>query len=679
MSTKTPQEPKVAREAGSVAAGARQYKRKRRPPRELGILASVVLCAAVFGLLDNRFIRTGPALTILNNMSTDGLMLIGMTVVIVCGAFDLSVGSTLLAGGLTSALLMKSGCPVPLAVLAGLLSGALIGCANGLVITRLKINPFIATLGTMSIVRGLVLVVTKSIPPSGFAESFGRLAWADLHGIPFPVILMVVCIVVADVLMRRLRYLRQAYFVGSNEDAAALTGINVSAVKMFAFILTGVLSALAGIMVASKANSVDPNEGLGAELRIIAAVIVGGASLSGGRGTVLGSFLGLLLMQTITTGLVFVGVPPDMQLVAVGLVLILAVLIDQAGSVLGKKLIPLLTQTRSRKVERVVNVVLGIALVVVLLTKLGGAGGGRTAGAGPGGRQKYVEISLVTGHSYWIDGKAGLRDKAKELGVDADFQGPANTDANQQIQCVERAIAQKVDGLLLVPSSDGLTPVINKAIDSGIPVICVDTDAPSSKRYCFIGTGNYNAGYQGGLKMAELLHGRGDIAILTVPGQVNLGERVQGYRDALKKYPDIRVIQEINSMSSQNEATKQVRAMLQAHPDIAGFACVEAGGGVGIAVAVKESGKAGKIKIVAMDRDDSTLHFIEEGVVDASVAQRSYTMTYEALQMLYDIRNGRVKLVEDWKRADVNPLPPYVDTGSFIIDKSNVRYFYHKR
>lgn len=664
--------------------------RRRFKARELTIFISVLVCAAIFGMINPKFLgilpgggfSADPIITLLLGVSIDGLVLIGMTIVIICGGFDLSVGSTMAAGGLVTALLLKAGTPVYLAVTAGLIAGLVIGYLNGLIITRLKVNPFITTLGTMSIIRGLVLVVTKNNPPGGFPESFKQIAWGQILGIYYPIIILVIALILADVLLRNLKYLRQTYFVGSNEDAAGLTGMNVNAIKTFAFMLTGVLAALAGIIIAARGNSIDPNEGMGAELRVIAAVIVGGASLSGGRGTILGAFLGLMLMQIITTGLVFAGVAPEAQMVAVGLVLILAAMIDQAGQSFGKNIKELLTQTRSKKVERIINVILGIALIAVIIAKFTGGGPAPTvtaAGKSNAPKQKYVMIAIATGLSYWIDGKAGMMDKAKELGVDAYFTGPSGTDLNEQSQAVERAIAEGVDGIIVVPATDGLTPTINKAIDKGIPVVCVDTDAPSSKRYSFIGTGNFNAGFQGGTELGKILKGKGDVAILTVPGQDNLNQRVEGYRAALKKYPDIKIIQELNTMSSTTEGQKVCRAILQARPDLAAFACVEASGGQSAAVAVKEANLVGKVKIVAMDRDEPTIRFIEEGVINASIGQRSYSMTYTALQMLYNIRNDQVKLVDDWKKANISPLPPSVDTGSFVINKENAHQFYHEK
>ena len=243
------------------------------------------------------------------------------------------------------------------------------------------------------------------------------------------------------------------------------------------------------------------------------------------------------------------------------------------------------------------------------------------------------------------------------------------------MDAIKTAIAQKVDGIIMVPVAPSVGPAIDEAIEAGIPVVCADSDAPNSKRYSRIGTGDYNAGCLGGEQLAKLLGGRGEVALIYVPGWVNLGKRVEGYKAALAKYPDIKIVALGNDQGSQTEAEKACGAILQTYPNLAGFGCVAAIGGQGAAVAVKQAGKVGKVKIVAMDRDDATLQFVKEGVIDASVAQRTYTMAYLALQMLYDLRNDRIKFNKNWQENGINPLPPDVDTGSFIINRENVDYF----
>lgn len=656
--------------------GARPGRRRLRL-RELTILVSVLICYGVFSYLNADF-RTGEtAMTILLGASVDGLIVIGMTIVIVAGCFDLSVGSTMALSGLVTGMLLVGKAPVPVAVLVGLATGAVVGFVNGVLVTKLKINPFITTLGTMSMLRGIVLVSTKSSYPTGFPDTYMQIAWGKLFGIPLPILYLVVATVLADFLLRKLRYLRQVYFIGSNEEAAVLTGIKVDNVKLFSFVLIGVLAAMAGILVTAKGNALDPNEGIGAELRVIAAVIVGGASLSGGRGTILGSFLGLMLMQVIATGLVFERVPPEAQQIAVGAVLILAAIVDRAGSNWGRGLLPALTRTKNKKMERLFNVVLAVAVVVLLLIRFApsGASSASTSMAHSGRRQTYVMIAAATWGPYWIDSKNGLNDKARELGVDCDFEGPSTVDVNAQMDYIRKAIARKVDGIIAVPMADSLTPAINEAIDAGIPVVCADADAPSSRRYSFIGTGNFNAGVEGGKQLAKLIGGKGEVALVTIPGADNLNQRVAGYRKAFESYPDIKVVAVGNDQGSSTIAQQQCRAILQAHPNLVGFGCVAAIGGQGAAVAVKEAKRAGQVKIVAMDRDEATLNFIKEGLIQASIAQRTYSMTYIALQLLYNLRNNDIHLINDWKKVGVNPLPPNVDTGCFTITKDTVSYF----
>jgi ribose transport system substrate-binding protein len=326
--------------------------------------------------------------------------------------------------------------------------------------------------------------------------------------------------------------------------------------------------------------------------------------------------------------------------------------------------------------ERAVIVLLALALIVVAVLHFSRGGPAATESAAQDvANQRYVLITFINGSPYWIDSKAGLYDKAKELGVKADFAGSPTGDVNQQIDEIKRAIAQKVDGIVMIPVADTVSTAINEAIDHNIPVVCADADAPSSNRYCFIGTGHYNAGRQGGEKLASLLDGRGEVALIYLAGSDHLAKRIQGYKDALAKFPGIKVVAVGNDKGSQTEGEKECRAILQANPNVVGFGCVDAVAGEGAAVAVKLAGKAGKVKIVAMDRDEATLQFIRDGVIDASVAQRTYLMPYLALQMLYDLRNDRIRFTKDWRKVGVNPLPINVDTGTFVITKDNVDQF----
>jgi ribose transport system permease protein len=655
--------------------------------RELVIFLCVLITALVFYFIQpgsaNRFLTGDNLKAILTGIAPDGLIAIGMTFVIITGGFDLSVGSTLALGGYVASAALLNGYDTTTAVAMGILSGAAVGLVNGFIITKIKVNPLVTTLGTMTIVRGIVLVQTQGRVVTGLPQSFRQIGEGTAFGIFYPVIIFLGLLVVADLLLRHSRFLRQNYYVGGNEEAARLSGIDVDRVRMAMYVITGMLAALAGVITTAKNSSASPIAGIGAELRVIAAVVIGGASLSGGVGTVLGTFLGLLLTGMIANGLGFMSVSFYAEGIITGLILIVAVMIDQLTGERARGFWKLLTTTRNKKMERAINVALALVIIGLLIFWPRGEAGDAVANnaANPEAdpNEEYVFIGKSVSNPYWVDMRVGLEDRARALGVRADFRGASGTDVNEQIKQFEDAMARKPAGIIISPSGIGITTMINRAVDSGIPVICVDSDAPQSKRFSYVGTDNYNAGRQGGELLGKLLDGRGEVFLLSVPGEPNLEERVKGYQDALAKHPGIKIVDIGNDRADANEAAKVARSILSAHPNIAGVGCVDSGGGEGTAVVLREKGLAGKVKIVGMDRNDATLDLIEEGVIEASIAQRTYTMAYISLGMLYDLHHNKVKMVEDWRSAGVLPLPTNVDTGTVVITRENVRAFKRKK
>ncbi|MHB8523708.1 MAG: substrate-binding domain-containing protein [Limisphaerales bacterium] len=292
--------------------------------------------------------------------------------------------------------------------------------------------------------------------------------------------------------------------------------------------------------------------------------------------------------------------------------------------------------------------------------------------------EEYVLIAVSVGNAYWIDARDGFNDAARDLGVRATFTGPQGSDVKQQVDLIETAATRGVKGIIVVPAEpEAVIPSINRAIAAGIPVITQDTDSPNSQRYTFIGTGNFEAGRLGGELLARQIGGKGEVAILTIPGQWNLEERRRGYEAALAKLPEIKIVAIGNDQAEESQAAAEAKSILQAHPSLAGFGCVDAAGGAGAAVAVRDAGKKGAVKIIAMDRNEATLDFIQQEFIQASLAQRSYTMAYLGLQMLHDLNHGKIKMVADWRAAKTSPLPALVDTGAVVITPENVRYFRH--
>jgi ribose transport system permease protein len=279
------------------------------------------------------FLSSSNVKAMLVAVSTEAVLVVGMAIVIVGGGFDISVGSVLALAGLVTVQALKVGAPLPIGILMGLLCGALCGLVNGLLIARLGMSPLIATLGMMMAMRGLVTVhvhaygaASSEDLPAAFLN-LGQAKVADTQGF-WIVVIAFACVVVGDVLLRNLRWLRQVYYIGGNERAAALSGINVPRVRAVTYIICGTTAALAGILNSARFGTATYEAGMGVELQVIAECVIGGASLVGGQGTVLGAFLGVVLVNCIKTGLTQVGMPPDWQYVIVGGGLIFFVTVD---------------------------------------------------------------------------------------------------------------------------------------------------------------------------------------------------------------------------------------------------------------------------------------------------------------------------------------------------------------
>jgi ribose transport system permease protein len=310
---------------------AQAYLHKLMAAREITLIVLIVILIVVMSIASPYFLSLANFRAMAVGLVPTGVIVVGMAILLVSGGFDLSVGSVLALASTVCALLMIAGTPILPAILATLLLGAFIGLVNGLLITGLAINPLVATLGTMSVARGLALVFTEGFSLSSLPSSFGLLGNTNLFGLPPIVWLMIVLVGLGDFLLRRSTFFRQIYFIGSNERAARLSGISVDRVRVVAYVLTSALAALAGIMLASRLMSGTPTAGSGLELQVLAAAVIGGASLRGGEGTVLGAFLGAVFVALINNAMTMLAVSIYWQMIVTGAVLVAAVAIDMIG------------------------------------------------------------------------------------------------------------------------------------------------------------------------------------------------------------------------------------------------------------------------------------------------------------------------------------------------------------
>ena len=306
-------------------------------------LLGLLLMVVIFSVSAEGFFSIDNFWLVLTQISVNMCISVGMTLVILTGGIDLSVGSILALSGAVMAGLLKNGLELPAfnlfigftvlgAVLTGLLVGSFLGLFNGLMITVLRIPPFVATLAMMTIARGLTQLWTGGAAITGLGETFGYVGTARLAGVPVRVWTCVAIVGIAILVLKKTRFGRYVYAIGGNERAAKLSGLNVNRIKQRVYTIAGVLSAVGGLIVTSKLDSATPVAGDGYELDSIAAVVIGGTSLSGGKGSVLGTVIGTLIIGVLNSGLIILRVAPFWQKVIKGCVILLAVAIDRLNT-----------------------------------------------------------------------------------------------------------------------------------------------------------------------------------------------------------------------------------------------------------------------------------------------------------------------------------------------------------
>lgn len=306
-------------------------------------LIALLLMCLVVGLLSDKFLTVANGWNVMRQISVNVCISVGMTLVVLTAGIDLSVGSILAFCGAVTAFLIKFGIEIPSldlfigftllgGIVVGLLTGGLLGAFNGWTITRFKVPPFVATLAMLTIARGLTMLWTGGFPISGLGENFAVLGTGWFLGIPVPVWISAIVVVWAIIITKKTKLGRYIYAIGGNENAARLSGINIKKIKIIVYSLAGMLAAIGGLIVTSRLDSAQPNAGMSYELDAIAAVVIGGTSLSGGKGTILGTVLGAIIIGVLNNGLVLLDVSPFWQQVVKGLVILLAVILDKMGS-----------------------------------------------------------------------------------------------------------------------------------------------------------------------------------------------------------------------------------------------------------------------------------------------------------------------------------------------------------
>jgi ribose transport system substrate-binding protein len=295
--------------------------------------------------------------------------------------------------------------------------------------------------------------------------------------------------------------------------------------------------------------------------------------------------------------------------------------------------------------------------------------------------EKYFLVATNKKVPYWQNALAGLSRASAEMKVKAELAGPDTYDPQAERQELERVIAQKPSGILVSASDPNVVgPAIDSAMSQGIPVLTIDSDAPSSKRLFFVGTDNHRAGNVGGQYLAKLLNNTGNVVVFTINGQENLAERLQGYKEIFETHPQLKITQVVDMKGDPTVAFDTTKQLIDSKAKVNAFVCLEAIACPEVADVVSRANMTGKINIIAMDTDEKTLDFIEKGVISATISQKPFTMAYYGMKLVDELSHNKPNpLVADWAKDSFARVPTFVDTGSSLIDKSNVGSFLEQR
>ncbi|WP_097886401.1 ABC transporter permease/substrate-binding protein [Streptomyces sp. st140] len=633
----------------------------RRVLLDNGALSALVVLVVAMSLLSGDFLTTQNLLNVGVQAAVTAILAFGVTFVIVSAGIDLSVGSvaalsaTVLAWSATSA-----GVPVVLAVVLAVVTGIACGFVNGALISYGKLPPFIATLAMLSIARGLSLVISQG-SPIAFPDSVSRLGDTLGGWLPVPVLVMIAMGLITALILGRTFIGRSMYAIGGNEEAARLSGLRVKRQKIVIYALSGLFAAVAGIVLASRLVSAQPQAAQGYELDAIAAVVIGGASLAGGVGKASGTLIGALILAVLRNGLNLLSVSAFWQQVVIGVVIALAVLLDTlrrkagSGAASSAGTAPGAPGSGRRGVLKFAGAALAVALVVGAVSYFN---------SGSSGGTKKVGMSLSTlNNPFFVQMKEGAQAEAEKAGIDLTVTDAQN-DASQQANQLQNFTSSGVSSIIVNPvDSDAVGPGVRSANKADIPVIAADRGVNKADTATLVASDNVAGGKLAADALADKLGGKGSIVILQgTAGTSASRERGAGFAEGLKAYPDIKVVAKQPADFDRTKGLDVMTNLIQSHPGVTGVFAENDEMALG---AVKALGsKAGKsVSVVGFDGTPDGLKAVEAGTLYASVAQQPAELGKIAVQ-------NAVKAAKDEKVASTVKVPVKVVTRENVADFS---------
>ncbi|MEO8623144.1 MAG: substrate-binding domain-containing protein [bacterium] len=688
-------------------ANARTPITERLFPNNEWVLVLVIVAECIiFGLAGHNFATAGNAFEITRLSVEIGLLALALTPIIVSGGIDLSVGSMMgLAAVVLGYLWHDLGVSMPLAITITLLLGISGGALNAVLISRLKFPPLIVTLGTLSLFRGIAEGATGGTQHySGFPDAFLTLGQGYIGGrVPTQLPILIVAAACAAWWLHRTIAGRALYAIGHSAEGARYAGLPVGRQLASVYLVSGFAASLAAVIYVAHLGQAKSDAGTGYELMAITAVVLGGASIFGGRGTILGTVLGLFSIVLLQNGLRLTGQPAELSGILTGLLLIGTIVIDLLTRQVKSRPSQSTTATeqpevRNSQVAVLSVVILAGALIVAVSNWMlvgsmrrdlrGGvlAEAAATTGTAPVAGAHRPVIAMMPkakGDPYFISARKGADSAASALGVELLWDGPTDLDPAKQNEVVEAWITRGVDAIAVsVENKEAISTVLRKARAKGIKVVTWDADAESNARDFFVNQATpQGIGYTLTDEAARIMGGKGDFAIITASlSAANQNEWIKYIKERLAaKYPGMTLVAIQPSEGDRDRAFSETQTVLKVHPTVKVIMAIAAPAVPGAAEAVKQSGRT-DVKVTGLSLPNMCRPYIKSGVIESIVLWNTMDLGALSVRVAQALTNGDLKAGAS--SLDAGTLGKFQVTGDevrlgapFIFNKSNIDRF----
>jgi rhamnose transport system permease protein len=639
---------------GPVSPHTESVQRAQRLTQEWILAVLLAVEIAVFGVLGTNFFSRANAFEVVRVSVEIGLLALALTPVIVTGGIDLSVGSLMsLSAVLFGMLWQDAGLPTGIAALGALAVGAAAGELNALLITGLRVPPLIVTLGTFSLFRGLAEGLTGgSRNFTKFPEGFLFLGQGYfLGGVPAQLPLFLVVGVGFWVLLHRTTIGRGLYAIGLSAEGARHAGIPVARRLGLVYLLSGLIASLAAIVYVSHSGQAKADAGTGFELEAITAVVLGGTSIFGGRGTIHGTLLGLFAIAVLKNGLILAALPAELGGILAGGLLLATISVERLSA---RAAAPARHTEGEWEVKNSQVAVLSAALLAAALIVAGGnwllvrslrpdtAGSGNSSGA----RVTIAMMPKNKGNFYFIACQKGAEEAAQELGVELIWDGPTDTKPTKQQEIIDTWITRGVDVIAVaVENRDALADVLKKARKKGIKVVTWDADTSPDARDFFVNQATPEEIGQTLMdNAARVLGGKGEFAIITGSlTAANLNEWQKHIKARLaEKYPDIKLAEVRPCDDQQTQARDVTKTILNSNPNVKLIMAICSPAVPGAAEAVQQAGR-NDVKVIGLGLPNANKPFVKEGITDCVVLWNTMDLGYLTVHAAYALKKDTLR------------------------------------